>query len=425
MKRFLIPLACLLVQAFPGSALAAGELRLDLRQAEALWREHSRELRVAESALQGGIADLRSAGERPNPVVSVNSLSLSPQEGIGGGQLKNKNMDTQLRIEQLIERGGKRELRIKGAEARLAAARGDVENYRRSQRGELRAAFYDLKQAQERLLLSEESVAAYGQSLDAGRLRQKAGDLAAVDVARLRIDDSRARSELRQDQAALDAARRALAYLIGSDEAARLVAGGEWPAAGESAAEQLAAGDVVDKVLAARPDLQAARQRVLAAEADRDLALAARRRDVTVGVQYERNLQNLPTNSYGIGVSVPLFLWHNNEGAIARGEADYDTARLQYEQLQARLRSELEQLRQRLIAAHDRLRLYDEELLADARRTAQAAEFAYGKGAMSLMDLLDARRSLKQLQTEAAMARAEHAKALSDWRIATDTWETP
>ena len=48
---------------------------------------------------------------------------------------------------------------------------------------------------------------------------------------------------------------------------------------------------------------------------------------------------------------------------------------------------------------------------------AKAAEFAYAKGAMGIMDLLDARRTLRQVQVEAAVARSEHAKALAAWRL--------
>ena len=39
---------------------------------------------------------------------------------------------------------------------------------------------------------------------------------------------------------------------------------------------------------------------------------------------------------------------------------------------------------------------------------------------MSLIDLLDARRTLRQVQLEAATARADHAKALAAWRLQAD-----
>ena len=78
---------------------------------------------------------------------------------------------------------------------------------------------------------------------------------------------------------------------------------------------------------------------------------------------------------------------------------------------------QLAQARSALLAARDRLQRLEGGLLADAKRVADAAELAYGKGAMGLMDLLDARRTLRQVQIEAATARADHAKALSDWRL--------
>ncbi len=43
---------------------------------------------------------------------------------------------------------------------------------------------------------------------------------------------------------------------------------------------------------------------------------------------------------------------------------------------------------------------------------------------MNLMDLLDARRTLRQVQVEAATARADYAKALAAWRLQADYGKT-
>ena len=45
-----------------------------------------------------------------------------------------------------------------------------------------------------------------------------------------------------------------------------------------------------------RPDLEAARRRKVAAEADRELARAQKKGNVTLGVQYEHNMQKTPNN---------------------------------------------------------------------------------------------------------------------------------
>jgi cobalt-zinc-cadmium efflux system outer membrane protein len=45
-------------------------------------------------------------------------------------------------------------------------------------------------------------------------------------------------------------------------------------------------------------------------------------------------------------------------------------------------------------AAAQRLRRYGETLLPEARKSAEFGEFAYRNGAIGVMDLLDARRTL-------------------------------
>lgn len=400
----------LLMFALPAMVYAGAPVALSLGDAENLWRQHSRELKLADIAVAGAAADLRAAGQIPNPDLSFNAASISASEGYGSGHLKDKRMDSILRIEQLIERGGKRDLRIRGAESRLTAANFDREDVGRVQLSDLRRAYYDLLLSQDKLRLAQESAELYARSLSAAGKRQKAGDIAPVDVSRLAIDKARAENDARQAQSDLEQARQQLAYLIGREDAAGdLQAVDPWPQP-----RQL---DLTTPKLDQRPDLKARSERLAAAEADRDLAKALKSRDVSVGVQLEHNLQNAPTNSAGIGVSIPLFLWHAHEGEIQRAESDLDAARAQFDQQRAMAVGQVAQARSALLAARDRLVRLENGLLADAERVAQAAEFAYGKGAMGLMDLLDARRTLRQVQIEAASARADYAKAWSDWQL--------
>lgn len=407
MRPFFLPLLLSLSLLLTAPPACAG---LTLSQAEALWRQYSRELKLAAVAVDAAAADRVTAGQRPNPDLALNTLAISPWSGYRSGGWERKKMDTVLRVEQLIERGGKRELRQRGADERLAAVRFDAEEIGRQQLLDLRGAYFDLRLSQERLRLAQETAALYRRSVEAGQLRKKAGDIAPVDLTRLQIDLARAETELRAAQAGREQAQQALAYLIGGEaQAGELVATDDWPL--PNADELQSAG------LDARPDLAAARRRVAAAEAERDLARAKRTRDLTVGVQYEHNLQNAPTNSYGFGVSVPLFLWHEHEGEIARADADFNAARLQLEQLQAQVGGEVAVARSALLAARDRLRRIEDGLLADARRVAEAAEFAYRRGAMGLLDLLDARRTQRQVEAEALIARADYARAWAAWTL--------
>lgn len=395
--------------------VAANLSRLSLQQAESLWLSHNREIRLARAVLDGAEADTLSATQRPNPQLSLAVSSLSTQPGIGAGNVRDKMMDTVIGLSQLVERGDKRDHRMRGAQSRFDAARQGFADTLRGQRLALHQAYYDLLLAQEKIRIAEESAALYRETVKAGQLRLKAGDIAAAELSRIRVEALRAENEARQVAGDLVRARLALAYLLGREGAAEsLRAGDPWPSLDTPPATAAA--------IDARPDVQAAARRVQAAEAARDLARSLKTRDVTVGAQFEHN----PTgttyapNSYGVSVSMPLFIGYAYEGEIRRSEADLQAAREQFEQARALALADQVRARSDLEIAGQRAARYQNELLAEAERAARAAEFAYQRGAMGLMDLLDARRIYKATQLDAAVARADQAKALSAWRLAND-----
>ena len=108
----------------------------------------------------GATAEAQTAGQRPNPDLTINALSISPQSGLGGGPLKDKKMDTQFRLDQLIERGGKRDLRIKVPKPGSMPPNCRTDTARQ-QLGDLRQAYYNLRLAQEKLALARDTAALY------------------------------------------------------------------------------------------------------------------------------------------------------------------------------------------------------------------------------------------------------------------------
>ena len=75
---------------------------------------------------------------------------------------------------------------------------------------------YDLLLARDRRTVAVEAAELYGRSLEAGKLRHRAGDASLVEMSRLQIEKSRAdKRGARQSQADLEGAQAALAYLVG------------------------------------------------------------------------------------------------------------------------------------------------------------------------------------------------------------------
>ena len=382
---------------------------LTLAQVEDLVAHNNRELLAARRALESADAQTAIAGARPNATFSVNSTSIA--SGTQGA-------DTVFRIDQPFERGDKRALRLDAASGLRRAAQRDSLDVLRQQLAAARAAYFDLKQAEERSRVLEETAELFGGTLRAAQARLKAGDLAAADVAKVEVDQGRAQNDARAARADLARAQLALAYLIGEESAAaELNASDAWPAL------QRADAAVLAEAVEARPDVQAAKARVEAAERLRDLARAQRTRDITLGAQYEHFPGTNPVNSVGFGVSVPLFTGYDFSGDIRKAEVERYAALDQLERVRAVAMGELRRAASDLDSAADRMERFDSSLLGAASRSAEAVEFAFRRGASSVLEVLDARRTLRAVRLEALAARTEHAKAYAAWRAAQTTAE--
>jgi len=181
LQRLVVAVFCL--------ASAFAEARdLSLSEAERLLVERGRELLAARRALEAAGAQRITAAARPNPTLSLNSSSISNKYNSGPGTANVWRADTVLRIDQPFERGNKRELRMEAAEGLERAARGDSLDALRTQLALLRGAYFDLKQAEEKVTILGETAQLFGRTLAAAQLRLKAGDLAAAEVAKVQVD---------------------------------------------------------------------------------------------------------------------------------------------------------------------------------------------------------------------------------------------
>jgi len=397
----------------PATELYPDLSRLTLQQAETLFLKRNRELQVARRGVEVAEADRLAAAARPNPVVAANVANLGPRRATINGVSMTRNPDTIVSLTQLFERGNKRELRMDAAQLGIDASREDLADALRVQEVVLASTYYDLLFAQSRARIAEDSSQLFRRTVSAVELRLKAGDLAASEVARIRVDALRAENEARVARAEVEKAQSTLGYLIGAEpEARRIVADDAWPAITSQTEPD------IEQILGRRTDVRAASARLRAAEKRRDLARSLRTRDLTVGVQYESFPDDIKNNTLGFTVAVPLFTNYFYEGEIARAEVEYTAAQENVERVRAVALGDIQRARAELDAAADRVRRYDDALLRDAERAAKGAEFAYEKGAAGVLELLDARRTLFGSRVEAVAARADYARALAFWRAA-------
>lgn len=388
---------------------------LEFAAAERILLDANPAIQQARAAQAAARAGIDMAGARPNPQLTLGSTSTDPGRA-GTRGFWNSWTDNTVRVDQLVERGNKHDLRLAAADLNLSASGADLANTIRLARIDLANAWLDLRVAREIRRIANENAALAQRAADAAEVRGKAGDLAGVDVARFRADAARVANDALQAELAHARARIALAQLLGNRlPSAQLDTSDDWPAAAPPPV-----GDSGE-----RPDLLAARQRTQQAGALRELARAQRTRDVSVGIQYEHagaNANNsYSTTSYGLSISVPLFINYDYRGEIARSEADYSAAEQQLLATRAAVGNEQARLQAELDAARARHQRLREVVLPAAEKAARGADVAIQKGAMSLTDYLDTQRSLRSARIETTLARADLARAGLLLRLAGDT----
>lgn len=406
---------------------------LSLQQARTLAHDSNPDLRLAALAHEAATAAITVAGAAPNPVLTVQSFNLNPHAGIGAGSLRSKTVDSAVRLDQLFERAGKRGLRIDNATGLAAASAFDVVDARRQLDQLVGQAYYELLAASERLQIYRDSAVLFDHTVAAARLRSKAGDLAGADVARAQVDALRAHNDLLQATSAQRQARLALALLIGQPQLAEaLMTADGWPLNPPADPADELAADPADSTLRARPDVRAAQARVQAAESARKMALAARSADITVGVQLEHFPASAANgqgsgNSVGIALQIPLMVRYAYQGEVRAADVALEAACERLRQARLQARGDIDGARERVRSSGAMLRSFDASsgVLTAARRSADAAEFAFQHGALGIMELLDARRSYRAVQLEALTARAAYASALAQLQAALSQGPTP
>ena len=395
------------------AAQGAGQpasLDVDLPRALGLLAERNRELQAARRRVEAARADILIAGQRPNPVLSIGAstpfrtdMNRVSASGIG------------TRVEQVFERGNRRALRIAVAEQARLASESDIGEVTRVQRLLAAQSLFNLKQAEQRVAVNVDTESILQRLVDAMQLRLKAGDIAPADLNRVRVERERARNDTLVADADRRQAQADLAFLIGLEaDSGRLRSVEPWPLPVFPAL-----GTDLAASLDARADVRAAQFRLAAAERNRELARSLSTRDFSLSAGVDRSMPESGNSYLSIGVAIPLFVYHRFEGERQRAEADYYAAFDEVARVRAAALTESTRARDALASAAERSARYRNELLALAERSATAIEFAYRNGAVGLIDLLDARRTLQATRLDAADADDDHARALAAWQAVT------
>ena len=363
------------------------------------------------------------ANQQPNPILSysADSMSRHPERHPQG----TSKIDSSVRIDQLVELGGKAKYRSQAATAAEVASLYQLKFNERSTLVAIEMLYFDALSAQQRASDLEALMALSKRSLDIADKRFKVGDISQLDHQKIALDIARADNDYQMAKIDFASAKAELAKALGFDKSImKATLSKDWP----KHEEKLPTINL-DKI-AHRADLLANKNRTLAAEGNRQLGRALRIPDITVGLQYNHqpvtgDSARGTINTYSVGLSMPLFLRHSYQGDAQKAEVEYYRARDAELRLEKDAYTNIQVQETDLEVKQERLIRALNTILPNAEQVAEKAEFAYSKGAINVLDLIDARRSLRQAKAEATQIRTDFAKSLSTFKLATETEEKP
>jgi outer membrane protein, heavy metal efflux system len=211
--------------------------------------------------------------------------------------------------------------------------------------------------------------------------------------------------DLADARQAVQTAKIALRAAVGPEALAP-----EFSVAGELTFREIALDrDRLLQSLERRPDILAAEAGREKARADVELARANAWWDFAPQVQYQRIGQD---NTFGVGVSIPLRVFDRNQGEIERTRAEVERADHVRDAAINQARAEIETALASVTTEREKVRRLDDVYLPRAQRVRATVEFAYRRGGLSVLDLLDAQRTYRETALERVRALGNYWNAV-------------
>jgi outer membrane protein, multidrug efflux system len=373
---------------------------------------HNLDLRVAEARIREVRAQRRQALANLGPQIdaSVEAGRSRDTQGLTdtatAGAVASWNLD--------LFGGSRAAARAAGAE--LRAVEADRDAVRLALIAEVVRNYLEYRLYQVQTDLSLRNAQAQEETVRITRARFEQGLASRLDLERTLASLRTTRAQIPQSRELTEAARHRLVLLTAStpETLAPLLP----PSApnpddlpdSDAASVLLTPADVI----ARRPDVLAAQRRLVAAAEERNVAEAMRYPQITLagllGIEDDRIGDLLSagsrTWSASVGLLTPLIDFGRIRATIDAADARQEQAYLTYE-LTARTAI---QETQTALVLYTQGKLRQQELAQaaeSARRAAELARRQYTEGALSLLEVLDAERSVYAVELDAAAATAD------------------
>jgi len=401
-------------------ASSPGQTRISLDDAIRLSLLHNHALQAMRSTIQQSLAGEITANLRPNPALGLDAQFLPIFQP---DQFSSDYIDQQAQfdagVSYLFERGKKRQHRLQAARDQTAVVRSQVSDSERQLVFNVGQQFVDVLLAESTLDFAQQDLDSFQKTVDISNERLRAGDMSEGDFLKIKLQLLQFQSDVAAAKLAKIQALAALRQLLGFESVPD-----DYDVQGTLDYQPVHADVSGLKGLAAinRPDLRAAQQGVTAAESQVALQKANGKMDITGTFNYTHTAG---VNTGAFYYNMPLPIFNRNQGEIAR--AQFAVAQAQ------ELASETaQQVSTDVVAAYANLQTNDQIIqlyrggyVDQAKQSRDISEYAYQKGAASLLDYLDSERTYRANQLAYRQVLASYMLALEQMRQAVGTRNLP
>ena len=345
---------------------------------------HNPQVTAAKSQIAAARGRLQQSGYRPNPELSTEIEDF-------GRNNESSPAQTTIGVEQSFELFGKRGARRAVAEAELsaeqfAAQQSLLELYRTAA-----VTFAAALGAQEKVALAGERLDLARKIEDAVSIKVTDGAVPKAELFRAQSATKLAEIDLASAEAAAMQERLALATLWGSADAGFRADGvlDGWLTVPPASVQALQVGE--------NPELASLQSQVRAREADIRLARAAGKPDMSLGAGYRR-LHDDGSNAFLVWAAVSLPLFDRNRGGVAEAIARLDQTEAELAATRQRLEGEVRQLLAVVETQRQQISLLREQVIPPAQQAMEEMDLAYRLGSQPYVNVIDAQRTLSELQ---------------------------
>jgi outer membrane protein TolC len=317
--------------------------------------------------------------------------------------------ETYFGLSQSLEFPGKRRLRGKIAGQESKEILQDIELLKLDLIFQVKQAFYGILLAQEKLIYARQNLELSEDFLQKAQFKFETGDVARVEVLRAKVESSKAANEVRQAENDVRLAKAALNFLLARKKYSSLEIEGELPADPVSSDLE----ELTRKALAFRPELHRV-QNSLQIE-----ILKKKQGQMSYLPDFELGLSKHWIEGEGsfwdvtFSIPIPLFFWQAKKGEIAEAEAAYSGLKREEEHLRNTVILEVEEAYRNAVTADNQIKLFEDEILAQAEEVYNMFLFSYQEGEIGGIELIEARKTLVESRMSYADALYNHAVGLS------------